>query len=148
MREHLALVITILVSLVSGGLSGACVNVIYNRQLRRRQLRTVFYPTVSDLYAAYSIRMQKLGGEHLLLTPGKLPASEDEGFVRLRSSFICDLVQFNELDEARLLRTKMWDNSSKTAGDEGSTAKVDLAPEFEALRICLGKLHDKLQLET
>jgi|ERR1035441_5762170 hypothetical protein len=113
-RDSLSFAVTIFVSLISGGLSGACVNVLYNRLSRQRQLRTMFYPSVSDLYAAYTIRMQKPEGKCLVVAPDKLPACDDESFVRFRSSFICNLVQFNELDEARLLRTKMWESMSNS----------------------------------
>jgi hypothetical protein len=91
--------------------------------------------------------MEKQDGRWLVLTAGDPPPSEDEKFVYHRSSFICDLVQFNELDEAILLRTQLWNHMCKTAGGKCAAAKIDLVPESEAISVCLGTLHKKLGLE-
>jgi hypothetical protein len=110
-------------------------------------MRTQLYQKVSDMFAAYQIRMVKRDGRWLVLTVGDPPPSEDEKFVYHRSSFICDLVQFNELDEAILLRTQFWQNSSKTVGETGTVSRIDLTPESEAIHACLGTLHKELGLE-
>ena len=58
-----------------------------------------------------------------------------------------DLIQFNELKEARSLRKKMLDNAMQGHHTPGILTKVDLAPEAAALNECLKKLHDKLSLD-
>jgi hypothetical protein len=136
----------IIAAVVSGGLSGACVSVFFNRFFHWRELRTKFYPKVNELYVAYLLRMEKLEGRYWVTTVGNNPSSEDKEFVDHRSSFISDIVQFNELKEARVLRKRFLENMVRTTGAPGTNLKADLAPELEALDVCFRKLHEKLRL--
>jgi hypothetical protein len=137
--------VTAVVSIVSGGLSGGCVSVFFNRLFHWRELRTRFYPKVSDLYSAYVIRMEKPAARYLVRTIGNNPSSEDEEFVDHRSRFISDLVQFNELKEARVLRKRFLENMMSATGPVGTISKLDLAAESEALSVCHAKLYKKLK---
>ena len=78
---------------------------------------------------------------------GKNPAPEDETFVDHRTMFISELVEFNELKEARLLRGALIENMA-SGGDRpaGVPFSLDLKPEVVALNGCLAKLHKKLKL--
>jgi hypothetical protein len=136
----------IIAAIVSGGLAGACVSILFNRLSHWRELRTKFHPKVNDLYAAYLIRMEVPEGRYWVTTVGNNPSSEDEEFVDHRSSFISEMVQFNELKEARVLRKRLVENMMHAPGAPGTISKLDLAPEFEALGVCLGKLEKKLGL--
>jgi hypothetical protein len=101
---------------------------------------------LNNMYAAYAIRMENPEGRYWKNIVGNNPAPEDEDFVDHRSSFLSDLVQFNELKEVRLLRTKMLDNQSGSNHIRGEESTLDLAPEAAALNACLVKLHKKLKL--
>jgi hypothetical protein len=57
-----------------------------------------------------------------------------------------DIVQFNELREARKLRNEMLNNGNSGHHMTGVSKTIDLKPEFEALHTCLLKLHKKLKL--
>ena len=140
------LLIGILASLIGGGLAGAVVSVFSNRIFHRRELRTKFYPLLSDMYSAYVIRMQNPEGQYWKKTVGYLPAADDEDFVEHRSSFISNLVQYNELKEVRLLRKQMIENSMKGDHTTGKVLITDLAPESAALSACLLVLHKKLKI--
>ncbi len=135
-----------LVSLLGGGLAGGLVNVFFNRLFRWRDLRTRFYPKLSNIYSAYVIRMEKPEGRYWVTVVGNEPSSEDRAFVGLRSDFISDLVEFNELKEARILRKQVLDNAMSGHHVPGILTKVDLAPEADALNTCLKTLHKKLNL--
>lgn len=136
----------IIASLLGGGLAGGCVSVFFNRLFHWRDLRTRFYPKVNNIHSAYVIRMEKPDGRYWATIVGNNPSSEDEEFVDHRSSFISDLVQFNELKEARSLRKALLDNAMHGDHTPGELTKVDLAPEFKALNVCLQKLHTKLKI--
>jgi hypothetical protein len=77
---------------------------------------------------------------------GRVPAAEDQDFVDHRSSFLSDLVQFNELKEVRTLRNQMLDNAFGGDHEQGKPLNLDLAPESAALNKCLVTLHKKLKL--
>ena len=136
----------IVTSLVSGGLAGGSMGVLFNRLAYRRQLRTKLYPTVKDAYASYLIRMEKRYGRYWTQFVGDEPSSDDAPFVHRRSDLISTLVEFNELSEATILRKALVDNSVKAEHEKGAVFKLDLKPEAEALKVCLEKLHMKLKL--
>jgi hypothetical protein len=136
----------ILASLLGGGLAGGCMSVFLTRVFHRRELRTKFYPKVSDMCSAYAVRMQSPEGGYWVTVVGNIPASEDQQFVDHRSSFISDLVEFNELREARLLRRCLLENQMRADHTPGVKIKLDLAPESQALVVCLQKLHKKLKI--
>jgi hypothetical protein len=52
-------ILALCISLVSGGLAGGIVTVLYNRSLRHRILLTGFYIKLKNMYAAYVIRSKK-----------------------------------------------------------------------------------------
>jgi len=60
--------------------------------------------------------------------------------------FISNLIQFNELREARELRTKMILNINPTGAKMGEVLKTDLMPEYQAISDCLDIVHKKLKL--
>lgn len=132
---------------LSGGLSGGCISVAYNRLIRGRDLRTRFYPKLNDMHSAYLIRMEKPGGRYWHTIVGMEPSEEDLEFVDHRAVFIAELVQFNELKEARILRIAMVNNAASADHTSGAPTTIDLKPEADALGACLRKLHDKLQLD-
>jgi hypothetical protein len=134
------------VSLVGGGLAGGCVNVFFNRWFHWRGMRTKFYPVLNDIYAAYMIRMEKPEGRYWVTVVGQTPSREDEEFVDHRSTFIAELIQFNELKEARVLRKQILDNAMKGHHVPDLLTKVDLTPECEAITACFQKLHKKPNL--
>lgn len=138
--------IVIVASILSGGLAGACISVIYNRRTQMRALRTKFYPVLNNMFSAYVIRMEKPEGRYWTTIVGNNPAPEDEGFIDHRSTFTSDLVQYNELKEVRALRKKILDNSFTGDHERGKTMRLDLAPESAALHNCLTALHKKLKL--
>jgi hypothetical protein len=140
------LAIGIMASFFSGGLAGACVSVTFNRLFHWRELRTKFYPALNNMYAAYVIRMASPDGRYWTTIVGNNPAPEDEAFVDHRSSFVSDLVQFNELKEVRVLRKQLLDNAVAGNHNPGEVAKLDLAPELAALDACLATLHKKLKI--
>jgi hypothetical protein len=138
--------IAIIASLLGGGLAGAFVSVLSNRIFHRRGLRTKFYPVLNNMYSAYVIRMQDPQRRYWTTVVGQVPAREDEEFVEHRSTFMSDLVQYNELKEARVLRKVMLDNSVKGDHTVGKILRTDLAPESAALNACLKTLHKKLKM--
>jgi len=97
------LAIAIVASVLGGGLAGACVSVAFNRLFHWRELRTKFYPVLNNIYSAYVIRMAKPEGRYWTTIVGNIPSPEDEVFVDHRSSFLSELVQYNELKEVRVL---------------------------------------------
>src|ERR1017187_14614 len=137
--------LTLLVSIISGGLAGGIVSAISNRIFHWRALRTQFYPKVGNMYSAYIIRFEKPNGRLWVNIVGNSPADEDQEFVDHRSNFITELVAFNDLKEARVLRKAILDNSMHDLSP-GSTNKHDLGPEATALSECLKVLHKKLKL--
>jgi hypothetical protein len=139
--------VTFATSVLGGGLAGGCVNVLHNRLARSRDLRTKFYPVLSNIYSAYVIRMENPDGRYWVTTVGQLPSKEDEAFVNHRADFISDLIQFNELKEARKLRKAIMDHSFEGDHTLGATTKHDLAPECKALGDCLRTLHKKLSID-
>lgn len=138
--------LTLLVSFISGGLAGGIVSAISNRIFHWRAIRTKFYPKLEDIYAAYAIRMQKPEGRYWVTIVGQNPSSGDEDFVSHRTNFVADLVEFNELKEARVLRKAMLDNTMKAKHTPGVLTKLDLSPEAIALDSCLKIVHKKLKL--
>jgi hypothetical protein len=141
-----SLVLGIIASLISGGLAGATVSVISNRIFHWRELRTKFYPVLNNMFAAYAIRMQDPNGRYWITTVGYNPSPEDEKFVEHRSSFIAELVEYNELKEVRILRKQMLDNMARGNHTPGEELKLDLLPESKALGACFTVLHKKLKL--
>lgn len=140
------LTILIAVSFLSGGLAGACISVAFNRISRWRELRTKFYPALNNMFSAYVIRVQEPEGRYLSIVVGYECAPEDETFIDHRSSFLSDLVQYNELKEVRTLRKKMLDNSISGHHETGKPKIVDLSPELDALKACVARLHKKLKM--
>lgn len=138
--------IVIVASILSGGLAGACISVIYNRRACLRALRTQFYPVLNNMFSAYVIRMEEPEGRYWTTIVGNNPAPEDEDFVDHRSTFISNLVQYNELKEVRALRKKILDNSITGDHEPGKVMMLDLTPESTALNSCLATLHKKLKL--
>jgi hypothetical protein len=133
-------------SVLGGGLAGGCVNVLHNRIVRWRDLRTRFYPKVSDIYSAYVIRMETPQGRYWVTIVGQEPSNEDREFVDRRAGFLLDLVQFNELREGRVLRKALLDNAMKGDHTPGIMTKHDLSPELQLINTCLRKLHKRLKL--
>lgn len=141
--------LTLLVSMVSGGLAGGVVSAISNRIFHWRALRTQFYPKLNNMYSAYVIRFNEVKdghGRYLVNIIGENPSDEDVPFVEHRSDFIQDLIAFNELKEARKLRQAILDNSLKKKSDP-ILSKLDLQPEATALNECMKVLHEKLRLD-
>jgi hypothetical protein len=139
------LAIGIMTSALCGGLAGACVSVAFSRVFHWRELRTKFYSVLNNMISAYVIRMENLEGRYWTTVVGNLPAPEDEDFVDHRSSFMSDLVQYNELKEERILRKQLLDNAMSGNHNAGEIATLDLAPESTALHACLITLHKKLK---
>jgi hypothetical protein len=119
--------------------------VFFNRRFYSRALRTKFYPKVSNMFSAYVIRLDNPAGRYWITTIGNKPSSDDREFVDHRVSFISDLVEFNELQEARALRTQML-NTMSGNHKPGEKVKYDLAPDYDALEACVKKLHKELEL--
>jgi len=138
--------ITIIASILGGGLAGACVSVVSNRISHRQGLRTKFYPVLNNIHSAYVIRMENPEGRYWTTVVGNVPAREDEDFVDHRASFLSDLMQYIELKEVRVLRKKMLDNAMSGDHTRGEVATLDLAPESAALIDCLVTLHKKLKI--
>ena len=138
--------IVIIASICSGGLAGVCVSIVFNRVSHWRELRTRFYPVLNNMFSAYVIRMEKPEGRHWTIIVGNNPAPEDEDFVDHRSSFLSDLVEYNELKEVRVLRKQLLDNAMSGDHERGKEMKLDLAPEFAALSACFKSLHKRLKL--
>jgi hypothetical protein len=90
--------------------------------------------------------MENPEGRYWTTVVGNNPLSADEEFVGHRSSFIGELVEFNELKEACTLRRQFMENSMRGEHTRGLPIKVDLLPEFEAIGTCLAKLHRELGL--
>ena len=140
------LVITIIASLLGGGLSGACVSVFFNRLFQRQDLRTKFYPVLNNMHSAYVIRMQNPDGQYWKTIVGNVPSPQDEDFIDHRATFLGDLVQYCELKEVRVLRQKMMDNAFSGDHEPGEVSVLDLTPESAALSDCLFTLHKRLKL--
>jgi hypothetical protein len=137
--------LTLLVAIVSGGLAGGVVSTIFNRVFHWRTKRTEFYPKLSNMYSAYIIRFEQPNGRYWTNIVGNNPLGADRDFVEHRSNFILELITYNELKEARVLRKALLDDSNHTLSP-GSTLKLDLGPEANALNECLKVLHKKLKL--
>lgn len=136
----------LVVSLVSGGLAGGGVSALSNRIFHWRSLRTQFEPHLNDLFSEYLLRMESPEGRYWETHVGYAPDSKDIQFVNRRSMFISNLIQFNELREARELRTKMILNINPTGAKMGEVLKTDLMPEYQAISDCLDIVHKKLKL--
>jgi hypothetical protein len=139
-------VLTLLLPIISGGLAGGLVSVISNRIFHWRALRTKFYPVLNNMYCAYVIRMEKPEGRYWVNIVGQNPSPADQEFIDHRSGFIQALIEFNELKEARVLRTAILDNSMREHKTPGILSKLDLQPEATALDECMRVLHKKLKL--
>ena len=74
-------------------------------------------------------------------------APEFRDFVNHRNNFVVDLIQFNELKEARKLRKDMVLYSMTGDHTEGKEVKHDLVPEYKALEDCMKTLHKKLKID-
>lgn len=144
----MSLPLTITASVLSGGLAGACVSAAFNRLFHWRELRTKFFPILSNMYGADVIRMENPGRRYWKTIVGMMPAREDEEFIDHRATFIADLVQFNELREVRALRKAILDNHASGNHVPGTETVLDLAPELEALNKCSNTVHQKLKLWT
>ena len=135
------------VSFLGGGLAGGCVSLIGNRIFYFRGLRTRFHPVLNNVLGAYACRMEKPDGRFWVTIVGNSPAEKDREFIELRTNFILrDLVEFNELKEARTLRKHILANVSQGSHDPGNVARMDLAPEYHAISACLTRLQKKLSL--
>jgi hypothetical protein len=134
-------------SLISGGLAGGCVSTLYQWRNRQKDLRTKFYNILNDMHSAYVIRMEDPDGRYWVNVVGQVPSADDEDFINHRSNFISDLIQFNDLKEARVLRNAILDNQSNAHTSPGLLTKTDLKPEAFALDTCLNVLHKKLKLD-
>jgi len=135
--------ITVIASILGGGLAGACFNVFLTRYFHRQDLRAKFYPVLNNIHSAYVIRMEDPEGRYWTTVVGNVPTPEDENFVDHRSSFISDVMQFIELKEVRVLRRRILDNEVGGDHTRGQVLKLDLAPEWAALNDCLKTLHKK-----
>jgi len=138
--------LTLLLPIISGGLAGGLVSAVSNRVFHWRALRTQFYPKLSNMHSAYIIRFENPQGRYWVNIVGQNPSKEDEEFVEHRSNFISELVAFNELKEARVLRKAILDNSMREHKTPGILSKLDLSPEADALNECLKVQHKKLKL--
>jgi hypothetical protein len=135
-------------SFLGGGLAGGSINVWYQWRNRQKDLRTKFYPVLNNMHSAYVIRMnERPEGRYWVTIVGQNPSADDEQFVDHRSNFISDLIQFNDLKEARVLRKAILDNGMKGHHTPGILTKLDLNPEAVALGDCLKTLHDELKLD-
>jgi|SRR6266704_1230238 len=140
------LAITIIASVLGGGLAGACVSVAFNRVFHWRDLRTRFHPMLNNMVSAYVIRMENPEGRYWTTIVANVPSSEDRDFVEHRSSFLSDLVQYSELREVRVLRKSMLDNAMSGNHKQGEVMRLDLTPEATALHACLSTVQKKLKL--
>jgi hypothetical protein len=140
------LAITILASVLGGGLAGACVSVAFNRLFHRQDLRIKFYPVLNNMHSAYVIRMENPEGRYWTNTIGYLPSPEDAGFVKHRSNFMDELVEYVGLKEVRVLRRQFAANMMSGNHKVGEVSKLDLTPESAALTLCLVTLHKKLKI--
>jgi hypothetical protein len=145
-ESPMRLAIGIISSVLSGGLAGGCVSIFFNRLSRRRELRTKFYPMLSDMHSAYVIRMEKPEGRYWTTIVGNIPSPQDKDFIEHRGKFTSDLVQYNELKEVRILRKRFMNNMISGDHTRGAVLKTDLAPESAALNDCLITLHKKLNI--
>jgi hypothetical protein len=134
------------VSMLGGGLAGGCVNTLFNRMFYWRGLRLKFYPTLSDMFSAYRIRMDDENGRYWVTTVGKVPLAQDDNFIRHRMVFISGLIQYTELKEVRVLRKALLQNMMAQTLPDGVPMTTDLMPEFDALTKCVKKLQGKLLL--
>jgi hypothetical protein len=140
------LVITILASVLGGGLAGACVSVALNRLFHRQDLRIKFYPVLNNMHSAYVIRMENPEGRYWTNTIGYMPSPEDADFVNHRSNFLDELVNYIALKEVRVLRRQFAANMMSGNHQVGEVSRLDLAPESAALTLCLATLHKKLKI--
>ena len=138
--------VAIIVSMVSGGLAGACASVFMNRWFHWQDLRRKVYPKVKNLFAAYMIRMEQTEGRFWIGVTGFLPAEEDKDFIDHRSSFLEEIIEFTELREVRSLRKAYGENMKKGERGDGQPFKLDLKPEYDALGACMKTLHEKLKI--
>jgi hypothetical protein len=137
----------LIVSILSGGLAGGSVSTLFNRLQYWRSLRTQFYPQLNNFWSVYLLRTEHPEGRYLVCTVGNLPSVEDKSFVDHRTEFIGNLIQFNELKEARKLRRKLIGNLNNPGGAKvGEVLKIDLMPEYQAVSDCIEKVHKKLKL--
>jgi hypothetical protein len=134
-------------SIVSGGLAGAVVSVTSSRIFYRRALRTKLYPKVSNLYTAYLVRMESPEGQYWTGRVGFQPHQEDREFIDQRTAVALDLIEFNELEEARKLRRTLIETMSSVEVKQGEPFKSDLKPELDAISECMNILHKKLRLD-
>ncbi len=140
------LAITILASVLGGGLAGACVSVAFNRLFHRQDLRIKFYPVLNNMHSAYVIRMENPEGRYWTNTIGYLSSPEDADFVKHRSNFLDELVEYIGLKEVRVLRRQFAANMLSGNHKVGEVSRLDLTPESAALTLCLVTLHKKLKI--
>jgi hypothetical protein len=135
------------VSMLGGGLAGGCINTVFNRIFYWRGLRIKFYPQLSHIFSTYRIRMETPEDRYLMLAVSEPPLPLDANFVRHRSVFISELIDFTELKEVRGLRQKLLSNMEPSgSGPKGTLIKIDLKPESDALFACVKKVQEKLRL--
>lgn len=134
------------VSVISGGVAGACVSAVSNRIFHWRALRTQFHPKLNNIMGEYAIRFEKPKGRYWIGTVGKVPLQSDEAFVDRRTEFLLDLPQYNELREARELRRAMMTTINPDRLPEGSPITTDLWPEYQAILKCIDIVQKKLKL--
>jgi hypothetical protein len=136
----------IIASVLSGGLAGGCVSTFFNRVFHWRSLRIKFYPTLSHMFSAYRIRTEDPKGRYWVTTIGKPPLPEDDNFIRHRTAFVSDLIQFTELREVRRLRKAILANMNPEQLPDGVTLTTDLTQDVEALTECLKTVQGRLNL--
>jgi hypothetical protein len=131
---------------VSGGLAGACATIGLNRWFYWQELRRKFYPEVSNLVAAYTIRLEQPDGRFWVGVVGQDPSAVDKKFVIHRTSFLSGIIPFTDLREARKLRKAIVKNMQQRNPDEAQPFKLNLKPEYDALEVCMKTLHKKLRI--
>ena len=117
--------ITIMASVLGGGLAGACVSLAFNRVFHWRDLRTRFHPMLNDMVSAYVIRMENPEGRYWTNTIGYLPSPEDADFVKHRSNFLDELVEYIGLKEVRVLRRQFAANMLSGNHKVGEVSRLD-----------------------
>lgn len=133
------------VSMLGGGLAGGCINTLFNRLFYWRSLRIRFYPKLSSIFSAYAIRMENPKGRYWVTIVGKIPHANDDNFIRHRSHFLGEMIEFTELKEVRKLRQAMLANTNHNA-EEGEELTTDLMPELNALGDCVKTIEKRMRL--
>jgi len=98
------------------------------------------------MHSAYVIRMENPEGRYWTNTIGYLSSPEDADFVKHRSNFLDELVEYIGLKEVRVLRRQFAANMLSGNHKVGEVSRLDLTPESAALTLCLVTLHKKLKI--